>query len=355
MRFPLSAAMLLASCGTSPPAQTCPSGVLIVTQSSDYSASGVGVLPLDGSPAMLHFGSELGSDPALATSAGRHFFVARGLDTIFELDACAHSSPQSQFATRNPSEPRTNPQDVAVAPDGSLWIARLGVGLSISIIAPDGSRSTIDLGGDDSDGNPDATSIRIIGGTAFVALERLNPYPKSIQPSQIAVIDVATRTVTSTVTLKGRNPFGLMVEADNKLWLASPGNFSSATEPDAGIEVFDTVTRTSTLVLDEPTLGGSADEVAISGSCGAAIIADASTLNVTSLATFRTDGTNLKQALAPTPDFTLRGLLFTADGRLLLGDRYAFVAHTFLVQADCTLIAGPDLPVEAMPVLAFAR
>src|SRR5438552_433790 len=83
------------------------------------------------------------------------------------------------------------------------------------------------------DGIPDVSAIRIVGNQAFVALERLNPYPQSTQPSQVEVLDTTTFEPVTTIQLVGRNPLGLMVESNGKLWLAEPGNLASATETDA--------------------------------------------------------------------------------------------------------------------------
>ena len=143
----------------------------------------------------------------------------------------------------------------------------------------------------DTDGNPDADAIAIVdtpaGEKAFVALDRLNPYPTSVQPSWMLRIDVATATVEAHVPLAGLNPFGSMQLVGTDLWLAEPGNFDDATEATAGIERFDTSTSTSELVIHEADLGGSVAQVSVTSGCGVAIVADATpNVNATSLATF---------------------------------------------------------------------
>jgi hypothetical protein len=369
MRLRILLGLTCLSCGQSAPA--CPaSGVLVVT--TDYMMSSeVGVLPLDGTPAVLLSGNDLGADPALATSAGRHFFIARDRDTIYEIDSCGRAT--NQWSARAPGEvcplpPRTpgncNPQDVAVASDGSLWIARFNVP-SLLIAPPPGSTAldnTVDFSAfdKDGDGNPEMSSVRIVGNRAFIALERLTQQTDgnylAQQPSQIAVLDTTSLAVVSTVTLAGRNPFGLMVEAAGMFWLADMGDIGTASEPDAGIEVFDTQALTSKLVLTKTQLGASPVEVRIDGTCGVAILADASSVNSTSLVSFTTDGSNLKTVISPTGNFDLRGLLWTPSHELLVGDKRApFVVHTFMADATCTLTRGTDLALPSMPALAFAN
>ena len=136
---------------------------------------------------------------------------------------------------------------------------------AIVILSPAGDiTSTIDLSSYDSDGNPDADAISIddtpAGEKAFVALDRLNPYPTSVQPSWMLRIDVPTQAVEAQLVLAGRNPFGPMQDIDGILWIAEPGNFDEGAESDAGVERFDTATSTSALVARETALGGSVAE-----------------------------------------------------------------------------------------------
>ena len=254
-----------------------------------------------------------------------------------------------------------NPQDVAVDSTGAIWIARLPLppvtATSVLVLAQS-AVTAIDLSSFDSDGYPDASSIRIVDGRAFVALERLNPYPASTQPSEIAVLDTATKTGVATIQLAGRNPFGLMVESPGKLWLAEPGNFADAAEPDAGIEVVDTTTLKSSLLISETTLGASVAQVAIGALCGAAIVADSTSDNRTSLVSFTLDGKTMATALGPTTGFDLRGLVWTANGELLVGDERSsasgFPVHVFSADGACALTPGADLSLPNLPAFAFA-
>src|SRR5262249_33073027 len=186
----------------------------------------------------------------------------------------------------------SNPQDVAVAADGALWVPRYNVP-SVLVSEPSGaSRAVIDLSPFDDDGNPNAGAIAItaVGGKekAFVALQRLDDTqvpPLARAASQILRLDVATAAVEGIVPLEGRNPFGLAPHG-GAFYLAEPGDFSTADDPLAGIERFDPQTSTTRLLVREADLGGSVAETAIADGCGVAIVADASSQNLTSLVTF---------------------------------------------------------------------
>jgi hypothetical protein len=362
---------LTTACGTSPPPPTgCPAGVLVIT-SDEHNVSKVGVLPLDGSPAQLFSDPDLGGDPALSvTTAGAPFFLARDRNTIFALDSCGRgTAPYSALAQ---GEKNTDPWDVDVAADGSLWIARY---LAPSVLVLDKAGSplgTIDLSSLDVDGNPNQDAVRVLqtssGEKAFVALERLDDTqvpPRSVQPSQIAIVDTKTRALESVVTLAGRNPVGPMLEHGGSLWIAEMGNSGDDQETDAGIEVFSPETRSSKLLLSEVALGGSVTFSGIalekSTSCGAAIVMDASAVNHTSVVSFDVSGNVVQPpAFGPTTGYDLWGLTWTSDGRLLVGDRSqpppssaGFAVHTFTHDASCKLTQGADLFLP-MPPVAFA-
>jgi hypothetical protein len=355
-----------ASCGgaAAPATQgTCgPADALWVA--SDYSSSAVGALALAGNVTATVGRVDLGADPALSFSRGRAFYVARDQDALFELDpACG--APTQRWSVHSASHAGTsNPQAVAVASDGSLWVPLYDVP-SIVILSPSGDvAGTIDLSGYDGDGNPDASGIAIVdtpaGEKAFVPLERLNEADayRSEQPSWMLRVDVASATVESHVQLAGRNPFAMEIDG-TVLWLAEPGNFDDAGEADAGVERFDTSTSTSALVAREADLGGSVAEVSVASGCAAAIVADATAANATSLAYF--DASTLA-VLAPasrsplaTPGFDLQGLAWVG-GALLVGDRRrssaGFPVHVFDMPS-CTAASRPDSVFVPLPPVAL--
>jgi len=333
---------------------------------SDYTSSGVGALALGGAVTSTVGRVDLGADPSLAVSRGRAFYVARDEDLLFELDpACGKPTSRLDVhvATHTGS---SDPYGVGVARDGSLWVPLFDVP-AVLVLAPDGTvTSTIDLSSYDGDGNPDAMGIAIVdtpaGEKAFIALDRLTgPTLLSEQPSWMLRLDVATRAAEATIPLAGRNPFGMVVDGAI-LWLADPGNFDDATEPLAGVERFDTSTSTTALIALETDLGGSVSEVAISGGCGVAIVADATAANATSLVTFDPQSgaaiADTSRSPLATAGFDLEGVAWIA-GAVAVGDRRrapaGYPVHVFDGTPTCVLTERPDrvfLPLPPVGVRA---
>jgi hypothetical protein len=347
------------------------SGVELLVAASDYHSSVVCGAP---GCAFSHrsTGAELGTGPQLATSAGRTFFLARDNDLIFELDPKC-GTPKARYTVHEATQPlMVNPHDVAVVPDGSLWVPLYNVP-RIAILEDGKVTGSIDLSGArfDPDGNPQADAIRIVmvGGVAkaFVTLERLDDTDKinilrSKQPSLMARIDVATRTVEDTIVLAGRNPFNTIAEHDGALFLAEPRSFDDAAEQLAGIERFDTATSTTRLLVAEQDLGGSVVEVAVTDGCGVAIVGGPEKdVNPTSLVTFDpTTGKVFHSAqaavLGPTPGYDLQGLTWRGTS-LYVGDRRAgaggYPIHVFdRDPGTCNLHEVPSraITVPAQPV-----
>jgi len=327
------------ACGSSkaaPAADTSCDDVELLVAASNHSSSVVCGVPNHCELGPRTMGVDLGTDPQLAMSRDRTFFINRFDDLLFELDAKC-GTPVSRVSVHDDGHPSVNPHDVAVAPDGALFVVLYNVP-RIDILRDGKVEATIDLSSPrfDLDGNPQAESIRIVDVAgipkAFVALERLDdndPVNKlsSKLPSFMLRIDVATRTVEDTIVLKGKNPFNPMAENGGALFLAEPGNFDAADEPAAGIERFDTATSTSQLLVTEHDLGGSVAEIAVTDGCGAAIVAGPKpTVNPTSLVTFDpVSGKVLSPpsspVLGPTPGYDLQALawrgrfLYVGDGR----------------------------------------
>lgn len=340
---------VLLGCGSTPSSNACKETFDLVVVSSDYSSTQVGGASLDGRVSMK--GSvDLGADPALSMSAGRAFLLARDVGTIFELDPKCGAGI-GRFSANDEAGGSTNPQDVAVASDGSLYITRFAV--PSVLVLPANVR--IDLSSlDDADGNPDMSGITTLGQRAYVALGRLDQKTlKSTRPSQIAVIDTQTRTVLQSITLAGRNPFGALTVSEGALWLAEPGNFDSAMDKDAGLERFDPASLTSKLVVPETSLGASAVEVAVSGNCAVAILADSSAKNRTTAVAIDIAKRQVSAGLLATADFFLRGLVLTQDS-LVVGDRtktdLGYALHVFKRLGSCTFQKDHDLWLPAPPI-----
>lgn len=362
----------MAACASRPdapsPATGCEGAEIVVAASDISSALICGAPRCEAGPRTT--GTDLGRDPALSSSNGRTFFLARENAVIFEVDPSCGVPVARHFLYDAMHEGSSNPHDVAVAPDGSLFVA-LYDQARIAILKDGKASGSVDLSTFDPDGNPQAESIRIVQvdgkPKAFVALERLDDNSAPMRfasklPSFMLRIDVATQAVEQTIELAGRNPFNPMVEYESALFLAEPRDFDSASESLAGIERFDTATSTTRLLVGEAAFGGSVVEVAVTNGCGVALAAGpAHGVNPTSLVTFDpTTGaaltTTSQPVYGPTEGFDLRGLAWKGQS-LFVGDRRrgpsGYPIHVFERSADsCVLHANPtrDLVVPLPPV-----
>jgi len=300
----------------------------------------------------------LGNDPQLARSRDRAFFIARSEDLLIELDPQC-GAPLRRFSLRRGQAAGAgplNPHDAEAAPDGSLFVALYNKP-SLAVVSPDEAIAHIDLSPFDTDGNPQAESVRIVDVSgvpkAFVALERLDDRDLTAkQPGLMLRIDVATRSIETAIELAGKNPFNPMMQLGPMLFIAAPGNFDDARETQAGIERFDTRTSTSQLLISEADLGASVAEVAVTDDCGAAIVAGPERgVNPTSLVTFdpRTGALLTRPnaaVLGPTPGYDLQALAWRGS-RLYVGDRrrsdQGYRVHIFeRASGACTLQSVPS-------------
>jgi hypothetical protein len=369
---------LALACGSQAPASASSSGPFdAVVAASDYMSSQIGAVALDGGSGFTG-GVDLGIDPALSTSRGRDFFLARDIGVFFELDPMTGQPlPGAMFDANDPGHAgSSDPQDVAVDPAGDLWVVRYDIP-SILILGPDGSPdgNPVDISSYDSDGNPQAAFIRIVDAPgapsdstskAYVFLQRLSPELLPNKPSMILRIDVMTRAVEAAIPLLGENVFEVteLDPATGAFFLAESGTFSVADEPHAGIEAFDVASETSKMLVTKHALGASPAEVAVTAGCAVAIVADASSANVTTLVSFDpVTGTELQPLAGPvlptSAGFFLQGTAWLTGDVLLVGDGdpaqpRASKLHVFDRTGGCTLTERPatlPLPLKAIAIL----
>lgn len=375
--FSLVTGGLLPSCASETPGQAVAScddgsGERLFVVASDGSSSAVGVV--SESKSALASGADLGGDPRLASSGGRLFVLARDFDVLFEFDSACGKAVQKRSTGGVAGQGSSNPQDVAVARDGTLWVPKYNVP-TIALFSKTGaSVGSIDLASFDEDGNPQAGAIAIgdFGGgeKAYVTVQRLDDDKglRSTRPSYILRFDVATRAFEAKLELKARNPFSRFERDGDLLYLASAGDFHATNEPAAGIEVFDPKSFTSRLLVPETVLGGSVSQVAVRDGCGAAIVADATSKNRTALVTFdATTGaattTYAAPQFGPTEGFELWALTWSGS-ELYLGDRRrgasGFPIHRYERKgsAGCAIaskgvpLVVPQKPVALVPMVA---
>ena len=119
----------------------------------------------------------------------------------------------------------TNPHDVDVAPDGSLWITRYGVP-TLLVVHPDGSTDKVDLSSYGAvAGHPFMDGIRIVSGIAYVSLLGLSFPDQHVVPgtSRIIAVDTTTRVASPFLTFDASShlsdcsgPIGVRQRADGR-------------------------------------------------------------------------------------------------------------------------------------------
>lgn len=351
----------------------CADGELVVAAaSSNYKDGAICAVPSRGQDFR---GVDL-ADPALAASHGRTFILGRSLDLVFELEpSCGTPISRASVNDLAPlpgsSSSSANPHDVAVAPDGTLFVTLFNVG-KLAFLKDGRLDGALDLSAYDVDGNPNSEAVEIVDvagrAKAFVTLEMLDNDQKTLPPrgeSRMLRVDAATRAVEASIPLVGVNPFGSMYEHGPFLYLAVPRDFLQADEERAGIERFDTRTSTSVMLVRESDIGASVAQVAVVDGCGVAIVADDTTENATSLVSFDpATGAMVASLAAPllrSDGYDIQGLAWRGD-TLYVGDRRAIAGgypiHVFdRAPGTCTLtpserritISQPPVALRAAP------
>ncbi len=145
----------------------------------------------------------VGDDPVLRES-GNELFVVNRADgnNVTILDATTHALVE-QLGTGAGS----NPQDVAVL-GNKLYVPALGTAGVVVLTRGSNTTTTIDLGTPlgDPDGKPACVSAYVVGSQLFVACGLLDQNFTPRGPGKVAIIDTATDTFVSAVTLPFENP-----------------------------------------------------------------------------------------------------------------------------------------------------
>lgn len=150
-------------------------------------------------------------DPALRYIGGKLYVVNRfGSNNITIVDG-----KTLMFEEQISTGANSNPQDVAVVGD-KLYVPALGTAGVVVITRGSPALTTIDLSALDTmganDGKPDCVSAYAVGTKVYVACAVLDNF-NAVEVGKIAVIDTATDTMVTSVSMSYKNPNGLFVRS----------------------------------------------------------------------------------------------------------------------------------------------
>jgi hypothetical protein len=233
----------------------------------------------------------------------------------------------ARFDVTEPGIPaaKSDPADLAIAPDGSLWVTRY-LQSTLLVLEPDGTRRrTVDLSSFDDDGNPQMTAIAIDSGRAIVALEKLDDAGGLTTKTKgtLISIDLATYAATPFVELPAKTPREKFVRGpDGALYVACIGGpRNSPPDRDAALVRVDLASKTASKVLDAATVGGFVTAFDLAdGVTGYAIVAGYDGDNPTKLVTFDV-GTGAAGATWATSAGYMFWDVAAVGAQLLLADR----------------------------------
>jgi hypothetical protein len=127
------------------------------------------------------------------------FIIGRKNGKLTEIDRAGAALRTISVVDDGADPISADPDDVAIAPDGKLWVTRY-LQSTLLVLNADGTRAgTVDLSKlADADGRPEMSAIAIVGGIAYVALARLSPSVGGSDPaptdySSIVSIDTQTQ------------------------------------------------------------------------------------------------------------------------------------------------------------------
>jgi hypothetical protein len=146
----------------------------------------------------------VGDDPVIR-KFGDELFVVNRADgnNVTILDAVTFAVKE-QIATGAGS----NPQDVAVVGD-KLYVPAFGTAGVVVLTRGSNTPATISLASLDPDGKPNCISAYAVGTDVYVACELLDANFSPRGAGKIAVIDSASDTMRTMVTMANANPFGM--------------------------------------------------------------------------------------------------------------------------------------------------
>jgi hypothetical protein len=243
--------------------------VACVALGADY-LNNVGTMAVVGLPSLTVVKDvvpgAISGDPVLRAHGGKLYVVNRSAANITVIDPSSLVwKVEAQFSTGAGS----NPQDIALAGSkayvtlydrGEVQVWDLGAGGS-----PSAPARTIDISSYDEDGVPDANSVVVAGGRAFVTLDLLDtanpPVPRG--KGKVLVIDTATDAIVTALELRYTNPYDFMYARGDRLIVATFADFGGV---DGCLEqiALDDEPRTVDCLVENREVNGVINAIAVS-------------------------------------------------------------------------------------------
>jgi hypothetical protein len=230
-------------------------------------------------------------DAAAFDYEGKVYILNRlGADNLQVVDPANGFATTAQYSVGS----GTNPFGIAFESSTLAYVTRYA-DASLLIINPSTGENlfTLDMTAfADADGIPEMAAVTIKNGKLYVAVQRLdrNNFFTPAGGSLVAVYDIATRNLVTTITLPFQNPVGAEFEtlSGDRIAISCVGSYGVN---DGGIAVIDTTTDTvSALGTTEAELGGDLGAIALNeDGSGFAIVSDTSFNTI--LKSFTTGGT----------------------------------------------------------------
>jgi hypothetical protein len=169
----------------------------------------------------------ISADPVIRVFGKKLYVVNRTAANVTILDTTTRPwTVEAQFSTGDNSDP----QDVALAGDRlyvTLYLEPKVQVWDLSAGVPTAPAATIDLAGYDPDGVPNANSVVVHGGRAYVTLDLLDTAYQPRGKGKVVVIDTTSNTVVTALDLNYSNPYDFMVPRGDRLLVSTFADFSA--------------------------------------------------------------------------------------------------------------------------------
>lgn len=255
-----------------------------------------------------------------------------------------------------------NPYSLVFASDDKAYLLRYDSD-EVWVVNPQAAREedfrigTLDLSAYNPEGTgaPRMSSAIIVDGRLYIAMQRLDAEWLPTQTAYVAVFEVATDTEIDTghgsnglkgIPLVSRNPESLIWQAGTGIFIQSVGQFFPQ-EPTGGIELLDTDTLNTRLLLDDTDTTGLISDFAISD--GQGFFIGYHGWGDTALYGLDINTAEVTGPLAELAGLDLRDITTAPDNRLWVADANPAAPGIHILDAD-TLEKAHFIPTTLLPV-----